>query len=458
MSEIPVSTIINVDISLQTRGITQAGFGIPMILTDEDTGWGSELARRYSDMDAILEDFASSTDTYAAAAAVFAQSPSPAEVVVGAEGSRVAQVVTVVFSDDLIASNSIACTVDGTALSATAFNTSNSQTLTDLAAKIQATAGVATAVSDGSHTITCTAAKAGVSISISGVTVTGGVSQATATITTTTANVGPAEFIAAIKDEDDDWYGLIWIERDADLVLEMAEYIQTQRKIFGTTTSDVNVLDDTVDTDIASLLNEQGYTRTFVIWNADPTEFIEAAWMGRCFTFNPGEETWKFKTLIGAVADDFTSDEISAAEGKKCNLYVTCKGRDITQQGVAASGEFIDIIRFADWTQARIEERCFAVLADRPKLPLTNSGIAVFETEIRGVLLNGQSVGGISTDPLDENSNNTERATKAFVITMPTSGSLSQNDRANRALTGIRFEARLAGAVHSATINGNLTV
>lgn len=457
MAEVPVSTIIQSTISLRTRGITQAGFGTLMFLTDEDSGWGSERARRYASVDEVLEDFASSTDTYKAAVAYFSQSPHPEELVIGAEGSRVAQVVTLVFSADLITSNVVTVTIDGTTITET-YATSNAATLTALAAQIQALASVATAVSDGTHTITITAATAGASISVGTAVVTLGASQATCVTTTTVDNHGPAEDVAEIKDEDGDFYGVAWNERTAALVLEMAAYIETTSLIFGTVSDDVDIYDDTVTDDIASLLSAAGYQRTFLIWNADPLDFAECAWMGNCFTFSPGAETWKFKTLIGITADEPTTSQRTAIEGKNCNQYYTIAGTDNTAEGVMASGEYIDVIRFADFLNARIAENCFLALRNRPKIGLTNKGIAILENQIRGVLANGQSVGGISDDALEPDSNVVERATKPYVVTVPDSSDIAAADRADRHVTGITWEARLAGAIHSAVVTGSLTV
>jgi hypothetical protein len=99
-----------------------------------------------------------------------------------------AQVQTLTFSATTVTGNSIALTVDGVASPPVPFNTTNAQTLTDLAAAIQATAGVATAVSDGVSVITATAVLDGAPVVFSGALVTGGASQPTIAITETVPN------------------------------------------------------------------------------------------------------------------------------------------------------------------------------------------------------------------------------------------------------------------------------
>jgi len=431
--------------------VTQAGFAVPLILSDETTGWGgSELTRSYLSSDEVLDDFLSSTDTYKAARAIFAQNPKVEGVKVGKEGTRVAQIKTIVFSAAIITGNVIsAFTVSsgGTLenVTATPFNTTNAQTLTDLAAKIQALDSIATAVSNGTDTITITASEAGISFSISAITVTGGATQATAVIATTTPNTGVAEFLAAISEVDDDWYGLIWIDRDANQVYEAAAYIETKRKIFGTCSADANILVASSTTDIGYVLSSSNYEQTSVFYNADTFDFADAAWMGKLFPFDPGNETWKFKTLAGIVADNLTSSQRSAAQNKNVNIYVTIGGVDMTEEGVMASGEFIDVIRGVDWLQARMEERIFSRLVNLPKVPFTDAGIAIIETEIRAVLENAVRETVLADDP-------------PYSVFVPKAVDVPFNDRAERFLPDITFEARLAGAIHKTTIQGVVTV
>lgn len=90
-------------------------------------------------------------------------------------------------SGDFVSSNSIAITVNGTAITGSplAFTTDNATTLAALAALLQATDEIYTAVSDGSHTITITSSNA--DMPVVNLTITGGATQATDTQTETVA-------------------------------------------------------------------------------------------------------------------------------------------------------------------------------------------------------------------------------------------------------------------------------
>lgn len=116
-------------------------------------------------------------------------------------------VQTIVFSADLIASNSVDTSVNGVALTPTVYATSNAATLTALAASIEATAAVLTAVSDGTHTITVTSVNSD-PITFVGPTVTLGVSQATAVVSTSVAGVAGDQGVFR-KDSDSNKASLV---------------------------------------------------------------------------------------------------------------------------------------------------------------------------------------------------------------------------------------------------------
>lgn len=446
MPYIPISTVVRIVIDRQTRSVTQQGFGIPMILgSTAVAGWNAGEVRTYYSLTAVLDDFSSSDDEYKAAAAIFAQSPSVEYLKIGKRGAAVAQVVTLTTNIDFVASNSITLKVNGDTIGPVAWNTSHNQTTTDLATAIQAHADVVTATVTDGREITITAKTAGYPIDVSNFVVTGGTTQPTALIVTTTPNHGLAEDIADCQEDDDDWYGLIITSRTEEDVLEAAKYIETQRKIFVTCSDDSLILNGTSTTDIAYILSAAGYERTAVIYNADEDDYADAAWMGRCLVYDPGNETWKFKTLSSITYDDLTASERLNALTKNANVYISIGGVSITDNGTMASGEFIDIMRGVDWLTARLEERIYSRLVNLPKIPFTDAGIAIIEAEIRAVLENGVRENLIADDP-------------AYTVTVPKAVDVPFNDRADRYLPDLQFSARLAGAVHKVEVEGVVTV
>lgn len=460
---VPISTVVDVSISLQTQPVTQAGFGTGMILTNETpiSSWGSELIRSYASTTEVLEDWTSTDEVYLAAVAYFGQTPSPTTLKVGLETTRVAQVTTITFDANFVTGNTIGAfdfSVGGLTqtITSTAFTSDNATTLAAITSKIDALSEFS-ASDNGSDTITITSAVAGVSFTTETPVVTGGASQAVATVATTTPNTGPAESMAAISEQDDDFYGVIWIERTVGLVYGMVSYIETVRKIFGTISSAAGTLSAVSTTDIGYLMNAASLNRSYWGYNADPTDYMESAWKGRCFPYDPGSITWHMQTLSTITADNLSSSQRSAVNNKNGNMFLTIRGSNVTFGGRMASGEYIDTIRGADWLQARMQESILQKLVSSKKVPFTNQGIAIIEAEVRAQLENAIRVGFLSNDPLDPDSNDPDRANFPYIVTVPDVSDVSSADKANRSLTGVSFEAKAAGAFHSVTISGTIT-
>lgn len=252
-----------------------------------------------------------------------------------------------------------------------------------------------------------------------------------------------------IDNSDSDWYALISTSRDQATVKSIADWVESRIKIFGTSSDDPTIINVPLGTDttsIAAILNQAGYVRTFVMYHQDAeNDFPEAAWMGRVLPLEPGSETWKFKTLNGISYSNLTSTQSKNALDKQANIYELVAGAGITQNGTVAQGEFIDIVRGIDWLTSRIQEFVFGVLVRNNKIPYTDAGIAVIQAEVMRVLSLGVANNFLSDDPQPR-------------VTVPRASQVSANDKANRILRDVKFEATLAGAIHAVRITGNITV
>jgi hypothetical protein len=233
----PLNDIVNVQISYQTATISEAGFGIPMILGTNVRF--TELIRFYSNMDGVALDFASTDPEYIAAQDIFSQVISPELIAIGrrlvdnvnfevltalpgatytfnvngqeipvttastttystvtinqdlvagnrinvsVDGDLVGTVTSEInFDIDFVASNSIVATINGTPIAAVPFSTDQATTMANLATALQATAAVATATVTGPRQITATFASAGDN-TINSVVTTLGATQPQATI------------------------------------------------------------------------------------------------------------------------------------------------------------------------------------------------------------------------------------------------------------------------------------
>ncbi|HEX5035133.1 MAG TPA: DUF3383 family protein [bacterium] len=440
MSPVPISQVVEINISRENVTVPADGFGIPMILGPN--GVFLSRTRSYLGLTDVAEDFTITDPEYLAAQSIFSQNPRPRTIKIAKRDPAVAKVDKLTFNVDFVALNSIAYSINGVAQTPVVFSVDHATTLAALAAAIQAHALIATATVTGVREITATAQTAGIPFTISGVLVTLGATQPIGTVTNFTPNHGIVEDITLAAQEDNVWYRLIETEHVQAEVELLAAWVQANKKLFGTVSNNADILNAVVTTDIASVLNAQNYDRTFPCYNGITDDFMEAAWHGRMAPLNPGSATYKFKNLIGITADNLTPSERSAALAKNCNLYSTIGSQDVTEEGVVASGEYIDVIEGNDWVETTMQNEIFRLLATQPKVPYTDGGVAQIESVIRSVLRQAVS----------------RNIYASFEIFVPKVADILPNDKANRFLPDITWTATLTGAVHRLVVNGTVSV
>lgn len=255
--------------------------------------------------------------------------------------------------------------------------------------------------------------------------------------------------LTTINNINSDWYALISTERELQTVLDIAEWVETRIKLFGTASADPTIInvDAGVDnTSIAARLNQNGYIRSFVMYHQDAAfDYPEAAWFGRVLPLEPGSETWKFKTLNTISYSNLTTTQQNRAFAKKCNTYQFVGGVGMTANGTTAQGEYIDIVRGIDWLTATIQRFVFAILVNNPKVPYTDAGITAVQAEVMRALSLGVSNNFIASDP-------------EYIVTVPKAADVPSVDKANRILRNVRFTATLSGAIHATFIKGVVSV
>ena len=104
---------------------------------------------------------------------------------------------------------------------------------------------------------------------------------------------------------------------------------------------------------------------------------------------------------------------------------------------------FIDTERGLDWLQDDMQKGVFGALAASPKIPYTDDGISVIESQVRGSL-NRAVTRGILT-------------AGTIVVTVPALANVATADKTSRTLNNVKFSAQLAGAVHKANVVGVVT-
>ncbi len=263
------------------------------------------------------------------------------------------------------------------------------------------------------------------------------------------ASANVVDDLVAIQGVNDDWYALACTDRTKAIVLDIAAWVETQIKIFGTTSDDVNIINQPAGTDttsIAAIFNNLGYVRTFVMYHQEAVlDYPECAWFGAVLPLQPGSETWKFKRLASISYSDLTSNQENNVFAKSANSYEFIGGVGITQNGTMAQGEFIDIIRGVDWLTSTIQSYVYSVLVNLPKVPYTDAGITAIESQIRRALQLGVANNFIAAEP-------------PYTVIVPLAINVPSIDKTNRILRNVSFQATLAGAIHAVVIRGTVSV
>lgn len=447
-----LAEIVNVQISRETRSVSRAGFGTPLIL-GSNGNFGNSRIQFFTDLASLAAALTSGTSAaeYAAAVDMLAQNPRVTRFAVGSRKG------TKILTDNAgsFTAGTIKTTVNGTLVS-TAFGVDKDTTLTAHAAAIQALTSVVTAVYNaGAHTITITP-DTGYMLGIVPDT-----TLITGTMTWALTSNGTEDWddaLDAIQVENDDWYGVCCVTRVKSEQVDIAEWVETQRKVYAAGSADSEIPDTSLSGDTGSLakaLKDAAIARTFVVYTAAAgTEYPDAAALGKLLPYDPGTYTAKFKTLASITVDDLTTTQSTNVRDKKANSYELIGGVNILREGTVAEGEFIDVIIFIDWLQARIQEAVYALLVNQKKVPYTEAGMAAIKAEITQPLQIGQNRGGISPTAYDSENNQIG----GFYVELPAFEDISSADKAARLLQDVVFVAWLAGAIHAVSIQGTVTL
>lgn len=252
------------------------------------------------------------------------------------------------------------------------------------------------------------------------------------------------ETLDAIAEYDSGWYALATESIDAADIAEIAAWIQARDKLYVARTTDADIITGAAD-DLASDLDGGEMFRTMLVYHTlAASQYIDAAILGNTLVRDPGSQTWAFKQLVTITPDKLSASARNYLKTKGANYYVSEAGIPIVLPGQVAGGEWTDIIRGTDWLKVRMQERIFTALANNPKIPYTNKGIAVIEAMIRAQLEQGVSVGLIADDT-------------AHTVTVPDITETDPTDRQQRILRDVNFVARLAGAIHFIEVRGTVS-
>lgn len=340
---------VEIVITDQTRPLSQAGFGLPLIFGTE----GDKPYQEYTSIQAVAEDYAETSDVYKAAAAIFSQQPRPQRV---------------------------ACYSIGR------------------------------------------------------------------------AEPEPGDLATALNQLvqlHNDWYWLVYAPRqqEADDLEQLANWVTAAEKfaVFTNQSSDA----EGIVSQMVAVAAAAESPRVVLFAHTYPETFPDAALVGRMAPLEPGSATFKFKTLAGIPEAGFSTSQILELHDNGCITYVRKFGVLQTSEGFVTDRTYADIQLAKDWLKARMMERISRVLFVNEKIPYDNIGIAQIVDPIRATLQQATNMGIVARG---------DDGTGLFTVRAPRREEIDPNDRANRILPDVHWDAILAGAVHRVRVSGVVRV
>ncbi len=442
-----ISDVVNVAVTAETAKVAQESFGFGLLASYTAT-WLDGLIREYSNMTEVVADFAATTVEYRAAAKYFGQDKTPERLLIGKcvlpPTQRWAVTPTAVHSAlytmTIESSTGVKTVVTYQADSATTVT----EIITGLKAAIDAL-GLAITVSDQTTFMRVLANVAGVHFGVSAAKADGSL-DANLAVAQDHADPGIATDLAALAVVRNDWYALFTTFNSKPVVDAAAAWCNTNKKLYPVQTQDTAVKDTVISgtDDVGESLKSAASTYPGCIWSKDTTDFVDLAWAGRVLPEQPGTETWKFKTLRGVTAGNYTSTQRTNLRAKNVNFYETTANVPMTEEGYAASGQYLDFTRWLDYLKARLGERLLGLLASVKKVPYTDSGMAQLQSEVEALLQTEETVYG-SIDA-------------GWAVTVPKVSTQAPADKTARIVRNLNFSCVYASAVHKVYVNGVVTL
>lgn len=201
------------------------------------------------------------------------------------------------------------------------------------------------------------------------------------------------------------------------------------------------------ETDVLTSL--AGFNRTVaVVYDSADVAFPEAAVVGATAGYLAGRITYKNMILKGVTPQEFTDAEVEAIHENKAITILKKAGDIVTSEGICSSGEYIDVVDSMDYILEQIEFQCQSLLNRVPKLSYDNAGISQLEAVVVSVLRDAANNGMIAVN---------DDGDYEYTVNFLPRVDCAPADVSTRHYAGGSFSFVLAGAIHTARINGTIS-
>jgi hypothetical protein len=453
-----IQEVVDVTISVQSSAVARVGFDSALIAGNGGTGTNdgnfsagfvNHDVRKYTSLPQLVADvhIKPDSDVIKLATATFAQIPAIPTVYVARidEGTPAVQISTLTFQNiPLITGQSVEVKINGSAIAASpvAWVTDHDTTMAAIASAIQAESGVATAVSstvgggDDENTITITGTAVGVSFQTiadvkTGTTVDESIAQV---ITTPATDKILGSDINAIVATDPSFFGYVHTFTSNADAETAAAALAANKKVgmfkFATVNSIPNL--------------GTNYSSAWYTSSADANKkWIDGSAISTMLGREIGSYNPAYLSLELTDASKITASDEALLRAGHANQYSNIGGSDLTYNGRAGNGGWIDTYINVLWVEQRVTEDVFAVMKAADKVPYSDAGIVSLAGAVSARLQIAEDKGIIAKTP-------------KFTVEVPLVSDVSAVDKANHVLDAINFTAYVEGSVSTVKINGTI--
>ncbi|GEM_PF-1333008 len=247
---------------------------------------------------------------------------------------------------------------------------------------------------------------------------------------------------AALNDlvkTNNDWFYLVSVENGDAEIKALCEWISTQEKIYGVTTTNVALTEE--------LKNK--YENVLISVHDDEHSYHAEGLIAYGAPQVIGSYIFSHKQINGVGAAKLSNAEINTVIANNATTCINEMGWLINASGKAIGGEYLDVIQADYFLRARLREDVFQLLATVKKVPYTDGGIAMIVARMDTRFKAAYRQGIIAEDDNGE---------PDYQITFPRRKDIPKNTIAQRILPDINFRLVIAGGVEKVQINGVLTL
>lgn len=478
-----VSRVVAVSVTLTPAGAQAQSLSNLLVMGTSAVIDPVERYRSYTNLTDVATDFGLLAEEYKTAARWFSQSPQPTELLIarwfnaasrgGIRGATLPASGQLMSAWNAITTGAFKIAKDGgAAADVTGLNFSAAANLNAVAGIIQTALTGTTVVWNANYQrfeITSNTTGAASAISFAQAPASGtdisnllGMRSTSSGAYIFTGQVAESA-VAAVQAMEallgQKWYGVIVpsaVNADHAAIAEYIEGTDTKHT-YWLTTMEAGVLVASNTTDIAYILSQLNYRRTFVQYSSSDA-YAAASAAARILTTdfdgNNTVITLKFKQEPGVVAESINSNQADALEAKNANVFVNYNNDTaIIEQGVMADGTFVDIVTGTDWLAVEIQQRLYNLLYTSPtKIPQTNAGMGLACTVVEACCQQGV-VNGLLAPGVWNSSGfgvlvQGGYLEKGYYVYAPNVDTQDPADRAARLAVPIQVAAKLAGAIH----------